>query len=138
VPRRLTTTGNDARERALLAAQAAASKKGDDIVVLDVGEIISIIDCFVLISATNTRQTRTIVSEIQDALRESDGSRPIGVEGLDDATWILIDYGDIVVHVFLDETRAYYDLDRLWADAPRIPFVDSGPVATEGAEASSM
>jgi ribosome-associated protein len=132
VPRRLTTTGNDARERALLAAHAAAGKKGDDIVVLDVGEIISIIDCFVLVSATNTRQTRTIVSEVQDALREYDGSRPIGVEGLDDATWVLMDYGDIVVHVFLDETRAYYDLDRLWADAPRIPFVDSGPVAAEG------
>jgi ribosome-associated protein len=132
VPRRLTTTGNDARERALLAAHAAAAKKGDDIAVLDVGEIISIIECFVLVSATNTRQTRTIVSEVQDALREYDGSRPIGVEGLDDATWILLDYGDIVVHVFLDETRAYYDLDRLWADAPRIPFVDSGPLAAEG------
>ena len=105
MPRRLTTTGNDARERALLAAHAAAAKKGDDIVVLDVGEIISIIDCFVLISATNTRLTRTIVSEVQDSLREYDGSRPIGVEGLDDATWVLIDYGDIVVHVFLDETR---------------------------------
>jgi ribosome-associated protein len=128
----LTTTGNDARERALLAAHAAAAKKGEDISLLDVGEIISIIDCFVLISATNTRQTRTIVSEVQDALREYDGSRPIGVEGLDDATWILMDYGDIVVHVFLDETRAYYDLDRLWADAPRIPFVDSGPLAAEG------
>ena len=128
----MTTTGNDARERALLAAHAAAAKKGDDIAVLDVGEIISIIDCFVLISATNTRQTRTIVSEVQDVLREYDGSRPIGVEGLDDATWVLMDYGDIVVHVFLDETRAYYDLDRLWADAPRIPFVDSGPLAAEG------
>jgi ribosome-associated protein len=132
VPRRLTTIGDDARERALLAAHAAAAKKGDDIAVLDVGEIISIIDCFVLINGTNTRQTRTIASEVQDALREYDGSRPIGVEGLDDATWILIDYGDIVVHVFLDETRAYYDLDRLWADAPRIPFVDSGPLAAEG------
>ena len=132
MPRRLTTTGNDARERALLAAHAAAAKKGEDIAVLDIGEIISIIDCFVLISATNTRQTRTIVSEVQDALREYDGSRPIGVEGLDDATWVLMDYGDIVVHVFLDETRVYYDLDRLWADAPRIPFVDSGPLAAEG------
>ena len=138
MPRRLTTTGTDARERALLAAHAAAAKKGDDIVVLDVGEIISIIDCFVLVSATNTRQTRTIVSEVQAALREHDDSRPIGVEGLDDATWILIDYGDIVVHVFLDTTRAYYDLDRLWADAPRIPFVDSSPLAAEGVEASSM
>ena len=89
--RRLTRSHPDARTRALVAAHAAAAKKGEDIVVLDVAEIISIIDCFVLVSVTNTR----------------------------DATWVLLDYGDIVVHVFLEETRAYYDLDRLWGDAPR-------------------
>jgi len=119
VSRRLTRSHPDARKRALVAAHAAAAKKGEDIVVLDVAEIISIIDCFVLASVTNTRQARTIVEEIQDALEEHDGSKPIGVEGLDDATWVLLDYGDIVVHVFLEETRAYYDLDRLWGDAPR-------------------
>jgi ribosome-associated protein len=76
-------------------------------------------DCFVLVTAANTRQVRTIVDEVERALRELDGSKPIGVEGLDDASWVLLDFGDVVVHVFLDTTRAYYDLDRLWADAPR-------------------
>jgi ribosome-associated protein len=123
VPRRLTEPHPDAWQRACVAADAAAAKKGADVVVLQVGEIIAIIDCFVLVSGSNTRQVRTIVDAVQEALREHDDSRPIGVEGLDDATWVLLDYGDIVVHAFLDETRAYYDLERLWADAPRIdPF----------------
>jgi ribosome-associated protein len=66
------------------------------------------------------RQVRTIVDEVEKALVEHDGSKPISVEGLADASWVLLDYGDIVVHVFLDETRAYYDLDRLWGDVPRL------------------
>jgi ribosome-associated protein len=123
----LTEPDPDAPTRALVAAAAAASKSGIDIVVLEVGEIISIIECFVLVSATNTRQVRTIVDEVEQALRTIDGSRPIGVEGLDDASWVLLDFGDVVVHIFLDETRAFYDLDRLWADAARIPFDE--PVA---------
>jgi ribosome-associated protein len=123
----LTRPGPDAPTRALAAAGAAAAKHGTDIAVLEVGEIISIIECFVLVSATNTRQVRTIVDEVEAAMKAIDGSRPIGVEGLDDATWVLLDYGDVVVHVFLAETRSYYDLDRLWADAPRVPFDE--PVA---------
>jgi ribosome-associated protein len=115
--------------RATAAAQAAADKKGTDIVLLDVGEIISIIDWFVLISASNTRQVRTIVDEVEQALVVLDGARPSGVEGKDDATWVLLDYGDVIVHVFLDETRAYYDLDRLWADAGRIDWDEAAPVA---------
>lgn len=115
----MTRPHPDSRERALVAAHAASAKKGEDIAILDVSEIISIIDCFVLVSASNTRLARTIVDEVETAIRDHDGSRPIGVEGLDDSTWVLLDYGDIVVHVFLEATRAYYDLDRLWADAPR-------------------
>jgi ribosome-associated protein len=124
--------GSDAVVRALVAANAASQKNGHDVVVLDVGPIISIIECFVLVSATNTRQVRTIVDEIGAALREHDDSRPINTEGRDDASWVLLDYGDIVVHVFLDETRAYYDLDRLWADATRIPFEQPEPLVAEG------
>jgi ribosome-associated protein len=118
----LTSSPPDATARALAAAGAAAAKSGDDIVVLDVGPIISIIECFVLVSASNTRAVRTIVDEVDATLKELDGSKPLGVEGRDDLTWVLLDYGDIVVHVFLAETRAYYDLDRLWSDAARIPF----------------
>jgi ribosome-associated protein len=118
--------------RAAAAAQAAADKNGTDIVLLDVGEIISIIDWFVLISASNTRQVRTIVDEVEQALVVLDGARPSGVEGKDDATWVLLDYGDVIVHVFLDQTRAYYDLDRLWADAGRIDWDEAAPVAAGG------
>ena len=106
--------------RARVAVEAAAEKKGTDLAILDVGDVLSIIDLFVLVSASNARQVRTIVEEVERALTERDGSKPISVEGLADASWVLLDYGDIVVHVFLDETRAYYDLDRLWGDVPRL------------------
>jgi ribosome-associated protein len=106
--------------RARVALEAAAEKKGADLAILDVGDVLSIIDLFVLVSASNARQVRTIVDEVEKALTEHDGSKPISVEGLADASWVLLDYGDIVVHVFLDETRAYYDLDRLWGDVPRL------------------
>jgi ribosome-associated protein len=133
VPSRLTRPDSDSHQRALIAAGAASAKSGDDIVVLEVADIIAIIDVFVLVSASNTRQVRTIVESVEDALRDHDGSKPIGVEGMNDATWVLLDFGDIVVHVFLEETRAYYDLDRLWADAPRLHF-DDRPVEAQGSK----
>jgi ribosome-associated protein len=117
---RLTEPHPDARARAHVAAEAAAEKKGSDIAILSVGDVLSIIDLFVLVSATNVRQARTIVDEVEQALTEFDGSKPISTEGLGDASWVLLDYGDVVVHVFLEETRAYYDLDRLWADVPHL------------------
>jgi ribosome-associated protein len=116
----LTEPHPDARARAQVAAEAAAEKKGSDIAILSVGDVLSIIDLFVLVSATNVRQARTIVDEVEQALTEFDGSKPISTEGLGDASWVLLDYGDVVVHVFLEETRAYYDLDRLWADVPHL------------------
>lgn len=121
----------DAQARALAAAEVAVAKSGHDVAVLDVGEIISIIDYFVLVSASNTRLVRTIVDEVERVMREYDGSRPIGVEGLNDATWVLLDYGDLVVHVFLDETRDFYDLDRLWADAARVEVTDEPEAARQ-------
>ena len=133
MPSRLTRPDSDSHERALIAAGAASAKSGDDIVVLDVGDIISIIDVFVLVSASNTRQVKTIVDEVERALRDHDGSKPIGVEGMNDATWVLLDFGDIVVHVFQEATRSYYDLDRLWGDAPRLHF-DDRPVEAQGSK----
>jgi ribosome-associated protein len=133
VPSRLTRPDSDSHERALIAAGAASAKSGDDIVVLDVADIISIIDVFVLVSASNTRQVKTIVDEVERALRDHDGSKPIGVEGMNDATWVLLDFGDIVVHVFQEATRSYYDLDRLWGDAPRLHF-DDRPVEAQGSK----
>jgi ribosome-associated protein len=115
---------SDAPRRAGIVAHAADDKKGEEIVVLDVGDIISIAELFVLVSAPNTRLVRTIVEEIEVALKLSDDEGPRSIEGLDDATWVLMDYGDVIVHVFLSETRAYYDLDRLWADAPVVDWSD--------------
>ena len=117
---------SDAYRRAGIAAHAASDKKGDDIVVLDVGDIISIAEAFVMVSTSNTRLVRTIVDDVEIALKLSDDEAPRSVEGLNDATWVLMDYGDVIVHVFLAETRAFYDLDRLWADAP---VVDWEPLA---------
>src|SRR5262249_37643131 len=97
-------------------------KKGEEIVVLDVGDIISIAEAFVLVSAPNTRLVRTIVDEIELALKVADDEGPRNVEGLDDATWVLMDYGDVIVHVFLGEPRAYYARARLWADAPVVEW----------------
>lgn len=118
----MTEPTPDSLRRAGVAAQAAADKKGTDIVVLDVGDIISITEVFVLVSATNVRQVRTIVEEIELALKITDEEGPRAVEGLADASWVLMDYGDVIVHVFLQETRDFYDLDRLWADASRIDW----------------
>jgi ribosome-associated protein len=112
----------DAHQRADIAATAAESKKGDDIMVLDVGDIIAITDVFVIASGTNRRQVRTIVEEVERQIDDRTGIKPGSVEGLDDASWVLLDYGDLVVHVFLEETRAYYDLERLWSDAPRLSW----------------
>jgi ribosome-associated protein len=87
-----------------------------------------IVENFVVTSASNTRQVRTIVDEIEKQLRERCESKPRAVEGLTDASWVLIDYGDIVVHVFLTETREFYGLERLWADAARIGWNDAAAV----------
>jgi ribosome-associated protein len=111
-----------AHEAARIAARAAEDKKGDDILVLDVGDILGIVDSFVITSASNTRLVRTIVEEVEKQLREQTGRKPRAVEGLDDASWVLLDYGDLVVHVFLTATREFYGLERLWADAARIAW----------------
>jgi ribosome-associated protein len=110
---------DESRERALEAARAAASKKGADTVLLEVGEVLSIVDWFVITSGANPRQVRTVAEEVEARLKAVDGTGPLRVEGLDDARWVLLDYGDVVVHVFLDEVRTYYELERLWGDVPR-------------------
>jgi ribosome-associated protein len=112
----------DAMERSRIAAAAAADKKADEILILDVGDILGIADAFVIASASNTRQVRTIIEEVEKQLREQADARPRFVEGLDDASWVLLDYGDVVVHVFLTETREFYGLERLWSDAARVPW----------------
>lgn len=119
----------DANRRAVIAARAAADKKADDTLALEVGDIIGIAEVFVITSGTNTRQVRTICDEIELALKREDGEAPRSIEGLGDASWVLLDYGDLVVHVFLAETREYYALERLWTDAPRIAWEPTSSAA---------
>jgi ribosome-associated protein len=109
-------------ELARVAARAADEKKGDETVILQVGEVLGIAEAFVITSAGNDRLVKTIAEEIERQVKEAGGPGPIRIEGLSDARWVLMDYGDIVVHVFLEEARKYYDLERLWADAPRIDW----------------
>ncbi len=109
-------------ERSLLAARVADGKLGADTVVLAMDEILGITDAFVITSAGNARHVRTIAEEVEQRLKEAGGGPPARVEGLDDARWVVMDYGDFLVHVFLDEARAFYDLEHLWSAAPRIPW----------------
>jgi ribosome-associated protein len=116
--------------RSRIAARAADAKKAQDIVILDVGEIMGIVESFVIASAPNTRLVRAIVDEVEHELFARTGDKPRAVEGLRDASWVLLDYGDLVVHVFLTETREYYDLERLWSDVARVSWADSATAAS--------
>ena len=109
-------------ELARIAARAADDKTGIETVVLEVGEVLGIAEAFVITSAGNERLVRTIGEEIEAQVKAAGGPGPIRIEGRSDARWVLMDYGDIVVHVFLEEARNYYDLERLWADAPRFDW----------------
>jgi ribosome-associated protein len=120
----MTTTADQVREWARIAARAASAKGGDDTVIIEVGAVLAITDAFVITSGRNNRQVKTIAEEVEARLKADGGIAPLRVEGLGDASWILLDYGDLVVHVFLDETRRYYDLERLWSDAPRVAWED--------------
>ncbi len=109
-------------EKAVIAARAAADKLGTDTVILDVGDVLSIVDHFVIAGAANTRQVRSIAEEVEYQIKEAGSDGPLRVEGTDDFHWVLLDFGDVVVHVFLEETRAFYELERLWADVPRLEW----------------
>jgi ribosome-associated protein len=101
-------------------------------VVLGVEDVLAITDAFVITSAPNTRLVRTIVEEVERQVKEAGGPGPLRTEGVEEAQWVLLDYGDFVVHVFLDEVRRFYDLERLWADAPRLEWEGSEPLRVAG------
>ncbi len=115
------------RDWARVSARAADAKGGDDTVILEVGAVLAITDAFVITSGRNTRQVQAIAEEIEDRVKAHGGPSPLRTEGRREAEWILVDYGDFVVHVFLDETRTYYDLERLWTDAPQLTWTPERP-----------
>jgi ribosome-associated protein len=115
-------SSTDSRMRAVVAARAADDKQGTDTVGLDVGEILAIADWFVITSGSNPRQVRTIAEEVEAKVKAASGEGPLRIEGMDDARWVLLDFGDVVVHVFLEEVRAFYELERLWGDVARLDW----------------
>ncbi|RJQ80530.1 ribosome silencing factor [Pseudonocardiaceae bacterium YIM PH 21723] len=129
----MTATEN-ARQLALVAAQAAADKKAHDIVILDVSDQLVITDCFVIASAPNERQVESIVEFVEEKLREQ-GTKPVRREGAREGRWVLLDFVDLVVHVQHTEERSFYALERLWKDCPQIEFTDAGVPSDEEATA---
>ncbi len=98
---------------------------GRDVVVLEVAEVLALCGWFVIASAANDRQVKAICDEVEFQVQAAGGPKPKRIEGLGDRTWVLMDYGDVVVHVFQEEQRAFYDLERLWADVPRVDWQES-------------
>ncbi len=121
-------------ELALAAAQAAADKKAQDIVLIDVADQMVITDVFLVASAPNERQVLAIVDAIEERLLAlPEKAKPVRREGERGGRWVLLDYVDLVVHVQHNEEREFYALDRLWKDCPTIPFIDRDLVDVDGA-----
>ncbi len=122
----MTDTETDAysasRALARVAAIAADDKQGTDTVILAVGSVLAITEYFVITSAGNRRQVRTIAESVEEACKDQLGRGPNRVEGLGQQEWVLLDFGDVVVHVFADETRRFYEIERLYRDAPRLTW----------------
>jgi len=112
----------DTEALAVTAARAADDKQGSDIVVIDVGNVLPITSLFVVASASNSRLVRTIADAVTESVRNATGRSPVRSEGMAEAQWILVDYGDVVVHVFAEETRRYYEIERLYRDRPIIEW----------------
>ncbi len=120
--------------QALIAARAIDEKKGSDIVIQNVSELMNVTDYFVICTAANNRRVEAIAEEVEERLRKEAGVKPIGREGFEDAKWVLLDYGSIVVHIFQPAERDYYRLEQLWDQAPTVAVEDAGiedPVYSE-------
>ncbi len=104
------------------AAQAADDKLGHNTVIIDVGNVLAITDHFLITTGRNVRQVRAIAEEIEEQLTILDGPKPRLIEGKQEAEWLLMDFGDFVVHVFDESSREHYDLEQLWSDQPRIAW----------------
>lgn len=114
-----------AREMLAIAAAAATVKGGDDLVALDVSEPLPLVDIFLLVTGNSERNVAAIADEIEDRLLDA-GHRRVRREGRAESRWVLLDFGDLVVHVFHEEERMYYGLERLWKDCPVVP-IDAAP-----------
>ncbi len=117
----------DSKTKWLLSVKAAVEKKAIELVVLDMQGVTSYTDYFFICSGKSDRQVQAIAQRILEVLEE-EGLQPLGLEGASEGKWVLIDYGDVVIHVFLEPIRRFYDLEGLWVDAPRIDVEERGNV----------
>ncbi len=129
------TTSAEAQAQVQTIVNAADSKQGFDIVALDVSNPMPIVDAFVIITGRNERNVQAIASEIEDEMHKA-GTKLLRREGRAEGRWILLDFGDVVAHIFHEEERVYYGLERLWRDCPTIPFELEGhePAADDSNE----
>ena len=113
------------QEQAIFIAQAAKDKKAEDVLVLEVGDLTSLADFFIFASGESERQVRGLTAFIEKEMALRYHTHPV-IEGKETANWILLDYGDIIVHIFRSDIRQYYALEKMWADAPQVPIPESG------------
>jgi len=104
-----------------VSVKAGQEKKGEDITVIDIGEISSFADYFVIMHGNSHRQNKAISENIREQLKK-ENITPLSIEGLDNADWILMDYGNFILHIFSRRSREFYDIEQLWADGPRLTF----------------
>ena len=125
-PSAVSPADDDSRHLGVIAARAADAAKGTDVKVLDVGDVLAVTSYFVIVGAPNRRLVRSLVDEIELACRSETGRSPLRTEGVREQQWVLLDYGDVVVHVFLEEVRAFYEIERLYRDVPVVDWSVAG------------
>ena len=123
-PRLQPASTVEPEDAVMIAASAASAKKATDLVLLDLRKIASFTEFFLICTGASTRQVQAISNAIEETLR-TNGKRPLHIEGYSSAEWILLDYGDFIVHVFSPASRRFYDLERLWRDAPRVEIKEA-------------
>ncbi len=122
---------------AVTAADAADDVKATDLTILDVADLLALVDVFLLATASSDRQLKAMAEKIEDRLRESD-RKPLRREGTPASGWVLLDYGDLVCHLFSAEQRDFYSLERLWADVPRRDVLTGAPLGPDHRAAASV
>ena len=122
---------DDTLQWAIEAARGADDKLATDIVVLEVGQLLALCGWFVIATAGNPRQVKAVCDSVEQRVFLAGGPKPKRIEGLDALEWVLMDYGDVVVHIFSKDAREFYDLERLWADVPRVDWADDAAERSE-------
>ncbi len=122
-----TLSNDDYAQWAIIAARAAADKLAENTVIIDVGDVLGITDLFLITTGSNTRQVRAIANNIEEMVARDGGPHTLRREGHDTFEWVLLDFGGFICHVFEEEHRAYYELERLWGDLPRVNWRQGEP-----------